>query len=65
MLEGHLLVDLEERTVDLQRWQGLVVPRGLTHRTRAPERVVVLGRRIVHRRVAQVVLGPSTYGICR
>ncbi|HOX44181.1 MAG TPA: cupin domain-containing protein [Myxococcota bacterium] len=42
VLEGQLLVDLEERTVDLQRWQGFVVPRGLTHRTRAPERAVIL-----------------------
>ncbi len=42
VLEGHLLVDLEERTVTLGPQQGLVVPRGISHRTRAPRRVVVL-----------------------
>ena len=42
VLEGRLQVDLEDRTVDLQRWQGFVVPRGLTHRTRAPERAIIL-----------------------
>lgn len=42
VLEGRLLIDLEEKTVDLQPWQGYVVPKGITHRTRAPERVVVL-----------------------
>jgi dTDP-4-dehydrorhamnose 3,5-epimerase-like enzyme len=42
VLEGRLHVDLEDRTVDLERWQGFVVPRGLTHRTRAPERAIIL-----------------------
>ncbi len=42
VLEGHLLVDLEGRSVDLKRWEGFVVPRGVTHRTRAPERAVIL-----------------------
>ena len=42
VLEGHLLIDLEGRTIDLQPQQGYVVPRGILHRTRAPERVIIL-----------------------
>lgn len=42
VLEGRLLVDLEDRTVALERHQGFAIPRGVTHRTRAPEKTVVL-----------------------
>jgi mannose-6-phosphate isomerase-like protein (cupin superfamily) len=43
VLEGTLLLDLEGKdTVTLKPRQGLVVPRGVVHRTRAPERTVVL-----------------------
>ncbi len=42
VLEGRLLVDLEGRTVELRPGQGLLVPRRVLHRTRAPERAVVL-----------------------
>ena len=35
-------IDLEDRTVDLKPREGFVVPRGVLHRTRAPERVVIL-----------------------
>jgi mannose-6-phosphate isomerase-like protein (cupin superfamily) len=42
VLDGHLLIDLEEETIDLGAWQGYVVPRGVLHRTRAPEKVIVL-----------------------
>ena len=42
VLEGHFLIDLEERTVELQPQQGFVVPKGVVHRTRAPERAVIL-----------------------
>ena len=43
VLEGELLIDLEDRdTVRLGRHQGYTVPRGVTHRTRAPQRTVVL-----------------------
>ena len=42
VLEGRFCVDLEDRVVDLERWQGFTVPRGVVHRTRAPERAVVL-----------------------
>jgi mannose-6-phosphate isomerase-like protein (cupin superfamily) len=43
VIEGRLFVDLEgDRTVELAPRQGVVVPRGVVHRTRAPERTVVL-----------------------
>jgi len=42
VVEGKLLVDLESRTVELLPRQGITVPRGVVHRTRAPERTVAL-----------------------
>jgi mannose-6-phosphate isomerase-like protein (cupin superfamily) len=42
VVEGKLLIDLEGRTVELHPQQGFVVPRGALHRTRAPERTVIL-----------------------
>jgi mannose-6-phosphate isomerase-like protein (cupin superfamily) len=42
VIEGRLLLDLEDRTVELAPRQGLMVPRGVPHRTRAPQRTVVL-----------------------
>jgi mannose-6-phosphate isomerase-like protein (cupin superfamily) len=42
VVSGRLLLDLEDRTVELQPGQGITVPRGVMHRTRAPERTVVL-----------------------
>jgi len=42
VVEGQLLIDLEDKTVALQPRQGFVVPKGVTHRTRATERTVVL-----------------------
>jgi len=41
-LAGQFLVDLEDRTVTLNPQQGFVVPKGVLHRTRAPERAVIL-----------------------
>lgn len=42
VVEGQLLIDLEGRTVELSPRQGFVVPKGTIHRTRAPERTVIL-----------------------
>ena len=42
VIDGRLFVDLEGRSFELRPRQGLVVPRGTTHRTRAPERTVIL-----------------------
>lgn len=42
VVEGKLLIDLDGNTVELQPRQGFVVPRGIRHRTRAPQRTVML-----------------------
>ena len=43
VVEGTFLIDLEGKpTVTLAPNQGFVVPKGVVHRTRAPERTVIL-----------------------
>ena len=42
VIEGRLLIDLEGRTVELAPRQGMVIPKGVRHCTRAPERTVIL-----------------------
>jgi mannose-6-phosphate isomerase-like protein (cupin superfamily) len=42
VLDGHFIIDLEDRSIDLQARQGYVVPKGVVHRTRAPDRAVIL-----------------------
>lgn len=42
VLEGAFYVALEERSIELQPWQGFTVPKGVTHRTRAPQRAMIL-----------------------
>jgi mannose-6-phosphate isomerase-like protein (cupin superfamily) len=42
VVEGRFLIDLEDRTVALGPRQGFVVPKGVRHRPRAPERTVFL-----------------------
>ncbi len=42
VVDGTLLIDLEDRTVELAPRQGFTVPRGVLHRTRAPSRTVML-----------------------
>jgi len=42
VLEGRLLVDFEGRTMELTSRQGVLVPRGTLHRTRARERTIAL-----------------------
>ena len=42
VVEGKLLIDLEDRVVELSPLQGFVVPKGIVHRTRAPGRTVIL-----------------------
>ena len=42
VVEGRFVIDLEDRTVTLAPRQGFVVPKGVVHRTRAPERTVIL-----------------------
>ena len=45
VVEGLLLIDVEDaerRTVELRAGQGLVVPKGVVHRTRAEQRTIIL-----------------------
>jgi hypothetical protein len=42
VMSGRLLIDLEGRTIDILPGQAFVVPRGVVHRTRAPERTIIL-----------------------
>ena len=42
VVEGRFIIDLQDRSVELAPRQGFTVPRGVVHRTRAPERTVVL-----------------------
>lgn len=42
-LNGTLFLDLEGReSVELEQHQGFVVPKGIVHKTRAPQKAVVL-----------------------
>ena len=41
-LDGEFLVDLQDRTVTLAPREGFVVPKGVVHRTRAPQKCVIL-----------------------
>jgi mannose-6-phosphate isomerase-like protein (cupin superfamily) len=42
VVEGRFVIDLEDRTVELSPRQGFTIPKGVIHRTRAPERSVIL-----------------------
>jgi mannose-6-phosphate isomerase-like protein (cupin superfamily) len=42
VVEGRFLIDLEGETIDLGPRQGFVVPKGVMHRPRAPERTIIL-----------------------
>ena len=42
VVDGMFIIDLEGRTVALKPQQGFTVPKGVLHRTRAPERSVIL-----------------------
>src|ERR1044071_6643395 len=38
VLDGHFIIDLENKSVDPQPRAAFVVPKGVLHRTRAPDR---------------------------
>ena len=42
VVAGRLLIDLPDATVELAPQQGFTVPRGMQHRTRAPETATIL-----------------------
>ena len=37
VVEGQLLIDLEDRIIRLDPRQGVVIPKGVLHRTRSPQ----------------------------
>jgi len=42
VLSGKLLIDLEDRTIELEPMTGTTVPKGVMHKTRATEKTVML-----------------------
>ncbi len=42
VVDGRLLIDLESRVVELLPKHGITIPRGVMHKTRAPEKTVIL-----------------------
>ena len=42
VVEGQLLIDIEDGTISLSPRQGVVIPKGVMHRPRAPHRTVML-----------------------
>ncbi len=42
VIDGALLIDLEDNTIKLKANQGFTVPMGILHRTRAPSRTSIL-----------------------
>src|SRR4051812_14291375 len=42
VVEGELHIDLRDRTISLASRQGVVIPKGVEHRPRAPQRTVML-----------------------
>jgi len=42
VVDGTLFIDLEGKTIQLTPGQGFVVPKTVVHRTRAPQRTIIL-----------------------
>jgi len=42
VLEGRLLIDLEDKTIELNPMQGTTITKGAMHRPRAPKKTVML-----------------------
>lgn len=42
VIDGLLLIDLEDKLIELKPKQGFTVPKGIMHRTRAPTRTSLL-----------------------
>ncbi len=42
VVSGRFLIDLEDRTLELTAGKSVVIPKGVKHRPRAPERTVIL-----------------------
>lgn len=42
VLEGRFIIELEGNEIELSQGQGTVVPKGVKHKPRSPQRSVVL-----------------------
>ena len=42
VVSGHFLIELRDQTIDLKPGHGCVIPKGVEHCPRAPERTVIL-----------------------
>jgi mannose-6-phosphate isomerase-like protein (cupin superfamily) len=42
VVDGQLLIDLHNETIELNPKQGVTIPKGVMHRPRAPKKTVVL-----------------------
>src|SRR5437868_15403427 len=42
VVSGRFLIDLPDRTIDLTPGKSVVIPKGVMHRPRAPEKTVIL-----------------------
>ena len=42
VLQGQLLIDLEDRTIELNPNEGVTISKGVMHRPRAPKKTVML-----------------------
>jgi mannose-6-phosphate isomerase-like protein (cupin superfamily) len=42
VLQGQLLIDLEDKTIELNPNEGVTISKGVMHRPRAPKRTVML-----------------------
>lgn len=42
VLEGQLLIELEDKTIELNPMQGTTITKGVMHRPRAPKKTVML-----------------------
>lgn len=42
VVSGHFLIELRDQTIDLWPGHGCVIPKGVEHCPRAPERTVIL-----------------------
>jgi mannose-6-phosphate isomerase-like protein (cupin superfamily) len=42
VLEGQFLIDLQDKTIELNPFQGVTISKGVMHRPRAPQKTVIL-----------------------
>lgn len=42
VLEGKLIIELEDRTIELNPGQGVTIPKGVKHKPKAPVKTIML-----------------------